>query len=95
MECPLCEARLVQVQRDGILIEFCRSCKGAWLERMELERVFPVFSGAATGTGYAAGKSDDRGFWRQLRQPLDGWLQHQFGAAVTRHNFQLVVTVFR
>ena len=60
MNCPLCDARLVQVQRDGILLELCRSCKGAWLEHMELERVFSVFSGAATGTGYAARGSDNR-----------------------------------
>lgn len=39
IRCPLCEGRLVEVQRSGVLIDACPSCRGIWLERGELEKL--------------------------------------------------------
>jgi len=40
MNCPVCDgARLREVEKDGILIDVCPSCKGVWLDRGELEKL--------------------------------------------------------
>lgn len=37
MNCPNCNVTLVAVKRDGIDMETCRSCRGMWLTRQEME----------------------------------------------------------
>ncbi|MCO7176861.1 zf-TFIIB domain-containing protein [Sporolactobacillus kofuensis] len=40
MFCPVCEAvRMKEVEKDGVLIDICPSCKGVWLDRGELDKV--------------------------------------------------------
>ena len=39
MNCPVCSERLREIERLGIIFEFCPSCKGAWLEQAQLERL--------------------------------------------------------
>lgn len=40
MNCPVCEStRMREVEKDGILIDICPSCKGVWLDRGELEKL--------------------------------------------------------
>lgn len=40
MQCPVCNERLREVNKNGLLINVCADCKGAWIERPELERLF-------------------------------------------------------
>lgn len=37
--CPACGATLVNMDRDGILIDRCPDCRGVWLDRGELEKL--------------------------------------------------------
>jgi Zn-finger nucleic acid-binding protein len=37
--CPACGATLVNLDRDGILIDRCPECRGVWLDRGELEKL--------------------------------------------------------
>jgi Zn-finger nucleic acid-binding protein len=37
--CPACGAELVNLDRDGILIDRCPNCRGIWLDRGELEKL--------------------------------------------------------
>jgi len=39
MTCPSCGGELVELDRSGVRIDACRSCRGVWLDRGELERV--------------------------------------------------------
>ena len=40
VHCPRCEqVELDERERDGILIDVCRSCRGVWLDRGELEKL--------------------------------------------------------
>ena len=40
MQCPRCErAALVEIDRDGVSIDRCDSCRGVWLDRGELEKL--------------------------------------------------------
>lgn len=40
MNCPICEdVRMKEVEKNGILIDVCPSCKGVWLDRGELEKL--------------------------------------------------------
>ncbi len=40
MNCPVCEgSRMREVEKDGILIDICPTCKGVWLDRGELDKL--------------------------------------------------------
>jgi Zn-finger nucleic acid-binding protein len=40
MRCPRCETgALDERERDGILVDVCRACRGIWLDRGELEKL--------------------------------------------------------
>lgn len=40
MNCPACEdVRMKEMERDGVIIDICPSCKGVWLDRGELEKI--------------------------------------------------------
>jgi Zn-finger nucleic acid-binding protein len=40
MRCPVCEdSKMREVDRDGILIDICPTCKGVWLDRGELDKL--------------------------------------------------------
>lgn len=40
MNCPICDnTRLREVDKEGILIDVCPTCKGVWLDRGELEKL--------------------------------------------------------
>lgn len=40
MNCPICnDVRMKEVEKDGVMIDICPSCKGVWLDRGELEKL--------------------------------------------------------
>ncbi|WP_027086405.1 zf-TFIIB domain-containing protein [Cohnella panacarvi] len=40
MNCPVCaDTRMREVEKNGILIDICPSCKGVWLDRGELDKL--------------------------------------------------------
>ncbi|WP_068620362.1 TFIIB-type zinc ribbon-containing protein [Paenibacillus tuaregi] len=40
MYCPLCDGvQLREVEKNGVLIDVCPSCKGVWLDRGELDKL--------------------------------------------------------
>lgn len=38
-ECPICRIPLKEVPKYGVNIDVCPTCRGAWLDRGELEKV--------------------------------------------------------
>ncbi|RUS47460.1 zf-TFIIB domain-containing protein [Cohnella sp. AR92] len=40
MNCPVCnDSRMREVEKNGVLIDICPSCKGVWLDRGELDKL--------------------------------------------------------
>jgi len=40
MKCPRCETIVLEeIDRDGITVDRCASCRGMWLDRGELEKL--------------------------------------------------------
>ena len=39
MACPIDGTTLVMSERQGIEIDYCPSCRGAWLDRGELDKI--------------------------------------------------------
>jgi Zn-finger nucleic acid-binding protein len=40
MKCPRCDGQVLdEKERDGIVIDVCRQCRGLWLDRGELEKL--------------------------------------------------------
>lgn len=39
MQCPVCDERMKEVERSGVMIDICPGCKGIWLDRGELDKL--------------------------------------------------------
>jgi uncharacterized protein len=40
MKCPRCEDQVLdEKDRDGVVVDLCRKCRGIWLDRGELEKL--------------------------------------------------------
>lgn len=39
MRCPTDGSRLVEVERTGVLIDACPTCRGVWMDRGELDKI--------------------------------------------------------
>jgi uncharacterized protein len=62
MNCPRCETdTLDERDRDGVLIDLCRDCRGIWLDRGELEKLIARALREAEEAGAArpGGDGDD------------------------------------
>ena len=40
LRCPHCREQMLQVTRHDVVIDVCPECKGVWLDRGELEKLF-------------------------------------------------------
>jgi uncharacterized protein len=56
MECPVCGERLKEIERAGVEVDVCPSCKGIWLDRGELDKLLE------------RERDEDRGDDNQLRR---------------------------
>ena len=39
MDCPVCGERLKEIERSGVMVDICPSCKGVWLDRGEIDKI--------------------------------------------------------
>jgi len=54
MKCPVCKDKdLLIADRQGVEIDYCPECRGIWLDRGELDKIFE-----RTGESYSNSKSD-------------------------------------
>src|SRR5512134_414158 len=61
MRCPLCNTRLVELERSEVLIDACPECRGIWLDRVELDRILDRERRAAAGVA-----DDDEDFFAEM-----------------------------
>ena len=48
MRCPVCEDQLRPVERNGVEIQMCPTCKGVWLDRGEFDALLAGAGGSRT-----------------------------------------------
>jgi Zn-finger nucleic acid-binding protein len=65
MTCPGCGGQLVELERSGVVIDACRSCRGVWLDRGELDKII-------AREGDHRGRDDDDDDDDDDRRPRDG-----------------------
>ncbi len=39
LHCPVCGVPMREIERFGVLVDICPSCKGVWLDRGELDKI--------------------------------------------------------
>lgn len=39
LQCPVCGTPMREIERFGVMIDICPSCKGVWLDRGELDKI--------------------------------------------------------
>lgn len=39
LKCPNCSGAMQEVQKHGVHIDYCPTCKGIWLDRGEIDKV--------------------------------------------------------
>jgi Zn-finger nucleic acid-binding protein len=59
MRCPTDGSRLVEVERTGILVDACPTCRGVWLDRGELDKILVKERQLASG-------DPDEDFFREV-----------------------------
>ncbi len=59
MTCPSCGGELTELDRSGVRIDACRSCRGVWLDRGELDKIIER-------EARESGRDDDDDFMREL-----------------------------
>jgi Zn-finger nucleic acid-binding protein len=60
MQCPNCNINLVLADRQDVDIYFCQQCRGIWLDRGELDKIFERFSNPQRREHDVARESQDK-----------------------------------
>jgi Zn-finger nucleic acid-binding protein len=42
VNCPVCDAKLREVEKHGVEVDICPDCKGIWLDRGELDKILQM-----------------------------------------------------
>lgn len=79
MNCPVCEdTRMREVEKNGILIDICPSCKGVWLDRGELDKLMQgVQEVRQDYNQWYYGDDDDDDDRKRRYPPQQGYPQQQ------------------
>ncbi|TXH38692.1 MAG: hypothetical protein E6Q98_02470 [Rhodospirillaceae bacterium] len=86
MKCPACQEDLVMSDRQGIEIDYCRQCRGVWLDRGELDKIIersvrempqaaPAMRESARPQQYRRDDDDD---YRHKQHRRKSWLSDLF-----------------
>jgi Zn-finger nucleic acid-binding protein len=79
MSCPVCRTGLVPMERQGIEIDSCPTCRGVWLDRGELDKIIersaqafapqqPAPPPRAQGGPWPSHQGDDRHYHHKKRR---------------------------
>jgi uncharacterized protein len=60
MDCPVCGARLIEIERSGVMVDICPSCKGVWLDRGEIDKIIEVESKGTNVVSPTRARGDGR-----------------------------------
>ena len=84
--CPNCNVSMQNVNRSGVELDMCPSCRGIWLDRGELEKILGEARQEAGGL-----QQDVQRFDREVqdfhRNPDDWKRRHAYDEAQKRHRY--------
>ena len=60
MNCPLDNTTLAMVEREGVEIDYCPTCRGVWLDRGELDKIIERANEEARAGADAPRREDQR-----------------------------------
>jgi uncharacterized protein len=69
MDCPVCGERLKEIERSGVTLDICPSCKGVWLDRGEIDKIIQAEAGRGESAASAPARDDRLG--RERREHDD------------------------
>jgi len=84
--CPNCNASMQNVNRSGVELDMCPSCRGVWLDRGELEKILEG-GRHAMGEERQARERFDREVDAFHRDPDDWKRRHDYDAAQKRYRY--------
>jgi Zn-finger nucleic acid-binding protein len=61
MNCPVCAVPLTMSERQNVEIDYCPQCRGAWLDRGELDKIIERSAAEAAPASASAPPSQPRG----------------------------------
>jgi Zn-finger nucleic acid-binding protein len=61
MDCPVCGERLKEIDRSGVMVDICPSCKGIWLDRGEIDKIIGVEGKGGNVASSSQERGDSRG----------------------------------
>ena len=70
MNCPVCDESMRKIDKHGVNLDICPTCKGVWLDKGELERIIEMAS-----SGMAS--MDTRGDTRSSDQSYGNRNEHR------------------
>jgi uncharacterized protein len=77
MLCPVCDEKLREVEKYGVMVDICPGCKGVWLDRGELEKIVSLDARDEGGLPHREERDErhddhnhqaDRGNWGEHKQ---------------------------
>ena len=88
MNCPRCEtATLDEREREGVTIDVCKSCRGLWLDRGELEKLITRTQGEMEQVERSASDyARERRPERDRDSDYDDYRRAEYLALARRHN---------
>jgi hypothetical protein len=61
LNCPKCHGEMLVYERQGIVVDQCRDCRGVWLDRGELDHLIDLEARLARDTGRLEGATRGMG----------------------------------
>lgn len=55
LDCPVCDQTMERRAHDGLVLDFCRRCRGVWFDNAELSAIWRLALAAAANAGSARG----------------------------------------
>ena len=84
--CPNCNASMQSVQRSGVELDMCPTCRGVWLDRGELEKILEA--GRENQTVEHQAREAFHSDVDDFRRDPQGWQQrHPYDAAQQRYRY--------
>lgn len=84
--CPNCNASMTNVNRSGVELDMCPTCRGVWLDRGELEKILSSARDDA-GADTRSREQFDREVDAFHRDPDDWKRRHPYDADKRRHSY--------
>jgi uncharacterized protein len=84
--CPNCNASMQNVQRSGVELDMCPTCRGVWLDRGELEKILEG-ARATVGADVQSRERFDREVQDFHRNPEEWKQRHPYDSRDKRHHY--------